>query len=100
MAAFAVQGFASLAYEVIWTRVFAVMLDGTTYAFSIVLAVVLLGIAVGSAVMSPLLARRVDWVRIYALIQTGVALYSVIGIFVIAHIFGITNVVARIPFLT
>ena len=99
VAAFAVQGFASLAYEVIWTRVFAVLLDGTTYAFSIVLAVVLLGIALGSAAISPLLARRANWVQVYALLQTGVAVFGFLGILALARIYGITSILARAPLL-
>lgn len=96
---FAVQGFASLAYEVIWTRVFAVLLDGSTYAFSIVLAVVLFGIAAGSAAISPILGRPFNWVRIYAGIQIGVAAFSLAGIFTLTHIYGVMSYLARIPFI-
>lgn len=78
--AFAAQGFASLAYEVVWTRVLAMLLDGTAYAFAIVLAVVLLGIALGSALAGPLMPRDFPWVRIYAALQGGVAVLALLGI--------------------
>jgi spermidine synthase len=91
MIAFAVQGLASLAYEVIWTRILAILLDGTTYAFSIVLAIVLLGIAVGSALVSPLMTRNLPWVRIYTLIQAGVAALALLGIVEFARIHGIMD---------
>ncbi len=97
LATFAVQGFASLAYEMIWTRVFAVLLDGTTYAFSIVLAVVLLGITIGSAIVSPLLSRTTNWTRVYALLQTGVAVFGLAGVFAIAHIYGISSLLSGLP---
>lgn len=97
IATFGVQGFASLAYEVIWTRVFAVLLDGTTYAFSIVLAVVLLGIALGSALVSPLLSWRINWVRVYAFLQAGVALFGFVGVTAIARIYGISSRLAELP---
>jgi spermidine synthase len=86
---FAVQGFASLAYEVLWTRVLAIILDGSTYAFSIVLATVLLGIALGSALVSPLMERPLPWVRVYALLQAGVAALAFLGVIVFARIYGI-----------
>ena len=38
----------SLGAEVVWTRQFAMMFDGTVYAFSIILAVFLAGLAMGS----------------------------------------------------
>ena len=99
IATFAVQGLASLAYEVIWTRVLAVILDGTTYAFSIVLATVLLGIALGSALVSPLMSRPLPWVRIYALLQASVAALAFLGIIVFARIYGIMGRLAQAPVL-
>lgn len=99
IATFAVQGFASLAYEVVWTRVFAVLLDGTTYAFSIVLATVLLGIAIGSAMISPLISRPGNWIRFYAFLQAGVALFGFLGVLVISRIYGITSLFAGLPWL-
>ncbi len=41
---------AALASEVIWQRIFGLVLDGTVYGFSVLLATVLAGMAVGSAV--------------------------------------------------
>jgi spermidine synthase len=47
--ALGVTGFASLALQVVWTRLLASILGPTTYAFSAVVAIFILGIAVGSA---------------------------------------------------
>ena len=58
---FAVSGFASLALEVVWFRVLALFLQVTTYAFSIMLAAFLTGIAAGSAWAARLFRRRRDW---------------------------------------
>lgn len=91
IATFAIQGFASLAYEIIWTRVLALILDGSTYAFSTVLATVLFGIALGSALVGPLMARSAPWLRIYALLQAGVAALAFLGIVVFARIYGIID---------
>jgi spermidine synthase len=44
-----VTGFASLVLQVVWTRLLASMLGPTTYAFSAVVAIFILGIAGGSA---------------------------------------------------
>jgi spermidine synthase len=51
------SGMTALAAEVLWTRQFWLLLGGTTYTFSIILAVFLIGIGLGSAVGSAL-ARR------------------------------------------
>ena len=48
LAVFAVSGFASLALEVVWFRVLVLFLQVTTYAFTVMLAAFLSGIAAGS----------------------------------------------------
>lgn len=47
--AFAVSGAISLAYEVVWSRILAVLFDASIYGFVLMLATVLAGIAIGGA---------------------------------------------------
>jgi spermidine synthase len=56
-AVIAISGLCALGAEVIWTRLLSVMFGATVYAFSIILAVFLTGLGVGSALGS-WLARR------------------------------------------
>lgn len=51
------SGFASLAHEIAWTRVLALVLGPTTYAFAATLAAVISGVALGSAGGSWLIGR-------------------------------------------
>jgi spermidine synthase len=46
--AIALSGMGALGAEVIWTRLLSLMLGGTTYTFSIILAVMLIGLGIGS----------------------------------------------------
>jgi spermidine synthase len=55
---FAVSGFVSFALEIIWFRMLVVLLRPTTYAFTVMLATVLAGIALGSWLCTPLISRR------------------------------------------
>ncbi|MBA2302678.1 MAG: fused MFS/spermidine synthase [Acidobacteria bacterium] len=65
-----VSGFASLALEVVWFRVLTIFLGPTSYTFTVMLAAVLTGIAIGSALAAPLLRwRRLDWMQALALLQ-------------------------------
>lgn len=52
----AISGLCALGAEVIWTRLLSVMIGATTYTFSIILAVFLIGLGLGSGAGS-LLAR-------------------------------------------
>lgn len=49
LASIALSGFCALAAEVIWTRVLSLLLGATVYTFSIILAVFLVGLALGSS---------------------------------------------------
>ena len=49
-AALALSGFVALTYEVAWTRILALILGPTTYAFSTMLAIFIAGLAAGSAI--------------------------------------------------
>lgn len=59
VAAFALTGFCSLAFEVLWTRMLAIVFIGTTYAYTTMLATLLCGIALGGATAASLIDRRV-----------------------------------------
>lgn len=47
--AIALSGCAALGAEVVWTRLLSLLLGGTVYAFSIILAVFLVGLGIGSS---------------------------------------------------
>ena len=53
----AVSGFVALVYEVTWTRVLAMTLGPTTYAFSAMLVAFIAGLAIGSAVAASTVQR-------------------------------------------
>ncbi len=65
--AIALSGACALAAEVIWTRLLALLLGATVYTFSIILAVFLVGLGLGSAA-GALLART----RLRAVVLLGV----------------------------
>jgi spermidine synthase len=70
-AALGVTGFASLVLQVVWTRLLASMLGPTTYAFSAVVAIFILGIAGGSAFGAWLSRRLREPIVALALVLCG-----------------------------
>jgi spermidine synthase len=77
--AFAVSGFASLALEVIWFRVLVLFVRPTVYTFSLMLATVLAGIALGSWLIAPFLRRGANWLTVLALVELALALSVVLS---------------------
>jgi spermidine synthase len=67
--AIGLSGMTALGAEVIWTRLFGLLLGGTTYTFSIILAVFLTGIGLGSSVGSSMARRTPDPRRLLGFAQ-------------------------------
>ena len=67
LAAMAASGLAALALEIVWFRILVQFLPATSYAFTTMLATVLGGIAIGSAISSRALTRPRYWGAVLAL---------------------------------
>lgn len=83
--ALAVSGFAALGYEVLWTRALVQFVHNSTYAYSAMLVVFLLGLAVGSAVASPVAERSRRPLLVLGLVEVGVAVSVVAGLLIYAR---------------
>ena len=55
--AIGISGFTALSAEVIWTRLLSLLFGATVYTFSLILAVFLLGLGIGSSIGSTIAAR-------------------------------------------
>lgn len=83
LATYGVAGFVALAYQVFWTRTLVFqfeMMGSTTYAFSAMLTLFLIGLAVCSAVASLLIDRRRDPVRLYDLLQVCIGAAGILSL--------------------
>lgn len=65
-----VIGFCSLAYEILWTRVFLLFLGNTIYAFSLMLSAFLIGIALGGAVYARLVHEGLNETKLFTRLAT------------------------------
>ncbi|HEX2186094.1 MAG TPA: hypothetical protein VHN78_11385, partial [Chloroflexota bacterium] len=93
--AFGVSGLCALGYEVIWFRLLSLFaFDNSTYAFTVMLATVLFGIAAGSYVMGGLLGRlagRVNWWYVFAGLEFGIGVLAILSITVLSNIDGVVR---------
>ncbi|HWE25124.1 MAG TPA: fused MFS/spermidine synthase [Myxococcales bacterium] len=78
--AIAVSGIASLALEVIWTRVLILVVGTSTYAFVTMLTAFLIGIALGSALVRIFDPRIRDPRRLFGYVQLGIAAATLLSI--------------------
>jgi len=70
---FFLSGFTGLVYETLWIRQFGFILGNTTYALSAVFGAYLTGLAVGSFVIGKRLQNTANPVRVYAVLEIGIA---------------------------
>lgn len=74
-ACFLLSGIAGLVYEVVWAKYLSILFGNTTYAYTIVLATFMGGLALGSFSLGRLADRMRDRLALYALVEIGIALY-------------------------
>ena len=75
---FAVSGFCSMAYEVIWTKLLGVIVGPTSYSFTIVLVTFITGLALGSMLFGRLGDKTKEPMTLLCVTQIGAALSALI----------------------
>lgn len=85
VAAFALCGFGSISYEVLWFRVLSTVLDSSTYAFTILLVTFLLGLVIGGLVYSLKLSGRGRELELFVSVEallafTGLVSMALLGL--------------------
>lgn len=80
LAAFAVSGAVSMMYEIAWTRVLAMSLGSSVYAFCVMLATFLFGISLGSYLFSRYSEKFNAGLTSFAVLQLVTALTGLVGI--------------------
>lgn len=79
---FGVSGFSALALQVLWTRMLILLLNNTTYAFSLILSVFLFGIGSGSALIYYVIKKSAEKnCAIFAFFQIGIGIFAMLSLF-------------------
>jgi spermidine synthase/MFS family permease len=80
IAVFALCGFASISYEVLWFRVLSTSLDSSTYAFTILLVTFLVGLVLGGLVYSLKLAGRGRELELFVSVEAMLAFAGLLSL--------------------
>ena len=100
LAVFALSGVTSLGLEVVWFRVLTLFIRPTVYSFSSMLATVLIGIALGSYLVTPLLTKRLRWMTTLAVLQLATGIVALLSfwplVYLPAFTESLTPIVARV----
>lgn len=74
-------GLISLGFEVVWFRALILVFGSTTYSFSAILSVFLVGIALGSMLLSWIADRIRNSALLFSLVVMGVGIYSLLSLY-------------------
>ncbi|MFQ6094054.1 MAG: fused MFS/spermidine synthase, partial [bacterium] len=88
---FGLSGFAALAYEVLWMRSLVYVMATDTYSFSAMLTTFLLGLAVGSLLVSRFIDSRGDLVFSFGCLEAAIGLLALTGIPAMAGLMGLSE---------
>jgi spermidine synthase len=83
---FALSGLTSFAYEIFWTRSLVFILGNTTYAFTLMLAAFLTGIAIGGYAIQFVANRVKSRLRLFAMIEILIGLLSATSLPILFYI--------------
>ncbi|HIE79940.1 MAG TPA: spermidine synthase, partial [Nitrospinaceae bacterium] len=75
---FGLSGMVALVYQVAWNRILSLLLGSSVYAFSLILTVFILGLALGTASFSQLLSRFGDLMKVYGFTQITIGISSLL----------------------
>lgn len=76
--AFAIEGFAALAYEVIWTRILlGFSYDKSVYFYTTVILCFIFGLSVGSLLIAKFIDKKRDLLLLFAGIETAIGLMAI-----------------------
>ena len=86
-------GYAAITLEIVWTRILVLHLGSSVYAYALMLALVLLGIALGSF----LVARWADvWdAKVWALVLAGIAFALVLNLYQLQQLGSVISAMVR-----
>jgi spermidine synthase len=83
---FAVSGFVAIGYEIVWSKVFGIVMEGTLYGFAAVLSAYLLGIAIGSFAIAARVDSLRDPARAFALLHVAIGFAVAVGIAAVPYL--------------
>jgi len=78
--AFGISGFCALVYQLTWNRILSLLLGSSVYAFSLILSIFILGLALGTIGFARLVTRMRDLVKVFGLLQIGIGCSALVAL--------------------
>ena len=80
---FAGSGCAALIYEIVWFQLLELVIGSSGISLGLLLAAYMGGLCLGSALLARLVSRLYPPLRVYALLELGIAVFGIAALFLI-----------------
>ncbi len=91
-----VEGFVSLAYELVWTRILsAAVLGNSVYSFCVATAVFIFGISLGSLISAAVIDKRKDTLGFFAFVEIAIGMSTIAFLALFCGLPSLTTVLFR-----
>ena len=85
--AYAISGFCALSLEILWTRELVFLIGMDTYAFGTILSIFLLGIGIGSLLITQTIQKIKNLVVTLAILEFGIGFATLLNFILIPHLY-------------
>jgi spermidine synthase len=96
LVAFAVAGFTSIGYEVLWFRLIGMFVHSTSYAFSMSLVAFLVGLVLGAILYATRLAGKLRDLEVFATAQLFLGFLGLLSMIALGHSSALAAFLARV----
>src|SRR5437588_10578189 len=81
MLLFAGSGCAALIYEIVWFQLLELVIGSSGISLGLLLASYMGGLCLGSAFLARMISARAHPLRVYALLEAGIAMFGIVALF-------------------
>jgi len=79
------SGFAALIYEILWTIVLSLIFGSSVYAFSTILTAFMVGLAIGSYIVSKFVDQIDDLVGAFIFVEWGIGMFGILSLLLFSN---------------
>ena len=91
---FAGSGCAALIYEIVWFQMLSLIVGSSAISLGVILGTFMGGMCIGSLYLSRVISRQRHPLRVYAMLEAGIAVFGILEVLLLPHVGGLYTAIA------
>src|SRR6266576_2404240 len=88
------SGCAALIYEIVWFQMLSLIVGSSAISLGVILGTFMGGVCIGSLFLSRVISRQQHPLRVYAMLEAGIAVLGVLELLLLPHVGGLYTAIA------